>query len=178
MSRSIGGRDRPPKAGLTSMARGIQSILFVCLGNICRSPLAEGVMRHKLQLAGLGEQVRLDSCGTGPWHVGNPPDRRSVGIARQHGIAMDDLRARKVRRQDFYEFELILAMDRDNLADLQAIQPRDGIAELALYLDYCEVADDLGFDEVPDPYYGGDRGFGAVYAMIDRASNFLVARCR
>ncbi len=177
VSHSRSGYDHN-KAGLTSMAHGIQSILFVCLGNICRSPLAEGVMRHKLREAGLERQVRLDSCGTGPWHVGNPPDRRSVGVARQHGVEMDDLRARKVRRQDFYDFELILAMDQDNLADLIAIQPRDGTAELALYLDYCGVAADLGFDEVPDPYFGGDRGFEEVYRMIDRASDVLLARCR
>lgn len=160
------------------MSNPIQSILFVCLGNICRSPLAEGVMRHKLKLSGLDHQVRLDSCGTGAWHVGNQPDRRSMQVAASHGVAMDDLRARKVRRQDFYSFDLILAMDHSNLDDLHAIQPADGQAEVALYLDYCELASDLGVDEVPDPYYGGADGFERVYDMIDRASDYLIERCR
>ena len=160
------------------MSETIQSILFVCLGNICRSPLAEGVMRHKLKQAGLDHQVHLDRCGTGAWHVGNQPDRRSMQVAAQHGVAMDDLRARQVRQQDFYAFDLILAMDHSNLADLRAIEPADGQADVALYLDYCELAADLSTDEVPDPYYGGADGFERVYGMIDRASSYLLERCR
>ena len=154
------------------------SILFVCLGNICRSPLAEGVMRHKVREAGLEHAIGLDSCGTGPWHLGNAPDRRSIAIGASHGVRLDDLRARKVTGQDFHRFDLILAMDRGNLADLHDIQPDGSHAEVALYLDYCGLFDVLGFDEVPDPYYGGKDGFAAVYEMIDAASDVLMEKVR
>ena len=154
------------------------SILFVCLGNICRSPLAEGVMRHKVFDAGLVNDFVLDSCGTGAWHVGNPPDRRSIGVGARHGVDLSDLRARKVQVDDFHSFDLILAMDRSNLSDLRRLQPRDGRAKLALYLDYCGLGPSLGFDEVPDPYYGGADGFEDVFHMIDQASNVLLAKHR
>lgn len=150
------------------------SILFVCLGNICRSPLAEGIMRHHVAEAGLVSSFLLDSAGTGAWHVGNPPDRRSVGVGASHGVDLSDLRARKIHQDDFYSFDLILAMDRSNLADLRAMQPQDGHAEVELYLGYCGQ----GYNEVPDPYYGGADGFEAVYQMIDRASATLLNRYR
>ena len=152
------------------------SILFVCLGNICRSPLAEGVMRHKIGATGLESRFSLDSCGTGPWHVGNPPDRRSIAIARSHGIDLTDQRARKLRRNDFIDFDLILAMDRSNLSDLKAMRPDSSVSEVALYLDYCGLSDALGFDEVPDPYFGGSDGFEAAYQMISKASDILLSR--
>ncbi len=148
------------------------SILFVCLGNICRSPLAEGVMRHKVQQAGQTDRFSLDSAGTGAWHVGNPADRRSVSVGAIHGVDLSDLRARQVSVEDFYRFDLILAMDVSNLSDLRSMQPEDGVAELALYRSYC----DDGEQDVPDPYYGGDRGFEDVYQMIDRASDVLLTK--
>lgn len=146
------------------------SILFVCLGNICRSPLAEGVMRHKVGAAGLQKRFSLDSAGTGAWHVGNPADRRSIAVGATHGVDLADLRARQVSVEDFYHFDLILAMDHSNLSDLRAMQPNDGMADLALYLSYCGQ----GETDVPDPYYGGDRGFEEVYQMIAKASDFLL----
>jgi protein-tyrosine phosphatase len=148
------------------------SILFVCLGNICRSPLAEGVMRHKVRQAGQMDRFSLDSAGTGAWHVGNPADRRSVSVGAIHGVDLSDLRARQVSVEDFYRFDLILAMDVSNLSDLRSMQPGDGVAELALYRSYC----DDGEQDVPDPYYGGDRGFEDVYQMINRASDVLLAK--
>ena len=156
------------------MPQAIKSILFVCLGNICRSPLAEGVMRHKVRLQGLEQRLLLDSCGTGAWHVGNKPDRRSIKVAASHGIAIDDLRARKVNPQDFHRFDLILAMDRSNLSDLEAMRPANAQAELGLYLEFCQLSPELGFDEVPDPYFGGPDGFQTVFEMIDRASDSLI----
>lgn len=148
------------------------SILFVCLGNICRSPLAEGVMRHKVRQAGQTDRFSLDSAGTGAWHVGNPADRRSVSVGAIHGVDLSDLRARQVSVEDFYRFDLILAMDVSNLSDLRSMQPGDGVAELALYRSYC----DDGEQDVPDPYYGGDRGFEDVYQMINRASDVLLTK--
>jgi protein-tyrosine phosphatase len=148
------------------------SSLFVCLGNICRSPLAEGVMRHKVRQAGQMDRFSLDSAGTGAWHVGNPADRRSVSVGAIHGVDLSDLRARQVSVEDFYRFDLILAMDVSNLSDLRSMQPGDGVAELALYRSYC----DDGEQDVPDPYYGGDRGFEDVYQMINRASDVLLAK--
>ncbi|MCV6545778.1 MAG: low molecular weight phosphotyrosine protein phosphatase [Cohaesibacter sp.] len=148
------------------------SILFVCLGNICRSPLAEGVMRHFVQQAGLDQRFMLDSAGTGAWHVGNQADCRSIAVGGEHGVDLSDLRARQVEREDFYRFDLILAMDASNLADLNAMQPSDGTANLALYRSYCND----GQKDVPDPYYGGDQGFEAVYQMIERASQVLLAK--
>ena len=120
----------------------------------------------------------LDSCGTGAWHVGNPPDSRSVGVGAVHGVDLSDLRARKIGLDDFYAFDLVLAMDRSNLADLRSMQPRDGTAEVALYLDYCGLGPHLGFSEVPDPYYGGINGFEDVYEMIDQASDILLQKLR
>ncbi|WP_316858295.1 low molecular weight protein-tyrosine-phosphatase [uncultured Cohaesibacter sp.] len=154
------------------------SVLFVCLGNICRSPLAEGVLRHKAEENGLAEQFLLDSAGIGAWHVGNPPDRRMVATAHSHGTDLSRLRARQIGLEDYYAFDLILALDRNNLADLRKSQPRDGTAELALYLDYCGLSQRLGFNEVPDPYYGGRDAFEDVYQMVDEASDILLQKLR
>ncbi|SNY90590.1 protein-tyrosine phosphatase [Cohaesibacter sp. ES.047] len=152
------------------------SILFVCLGNICRSPLAEGVLRHKAAELGLQDRFVLDSCGIGKWHVGNPPDRRSIDIARHHGVDLSDLRVRQLGLDDFYGYDFILAMDRSNLADIRSAQPRDGRAEIALYLDYCGLGSRLGFNEVPDPYYGGANGFEDVFQMVSFASDILIQK--
>ncbi|WP_319531509.1 low molecular weight protein-tyrosine-phosphatase [uncultured Cohaesibacter sp.] len=154
------------------------SILFVCLGNICRSPLAEGVLRHRAREAGVSDHFMLDSCGIGTWHLGSAPDRRSIDIAARHGVELSDLKARKLSLDDYYGFDLILAMDRSNLADIRAKQPRDGRAEIALYLDYCGLGSRLGFNEVPDPYYGGADGFEDVFQMISLASDILIQKHR
>ncbi|MBD8877379.1 low molecular weight protein-tyrosine-phosphatase [Roseibium polysiphoniae] len=142
------------------------SILFVCLGNICRSPLAEGIFRHTLKEAGRIEGIQIDSAGTGTWHEGNPPDPRSIEVATRYGIDISGQRARQVRQQDFSDFDLILAMDKSNLSKLRQIAPKDATAHLRLFLDAPE-------HEVPDPYYGGDKGFEAVFHMLRSASERL-----
>ncbi|MDV7210340.1 low molecular weight protein-tyrosine-phosphatase [Azotobacter beijerinckii] len=149
-------------------------ILFVCLGNICRSPTAEGVFRQRVSAAGLEERIRIDSAGTGDWHVGKAPDARTCRAARRRGYDLDVLRARQVCREDFSRFDLILAMDRSNLKDLQAMRPGDALAELDLYLRRYALEE----DEVPDPYYGGEEGFEQVLDLLERASDELLAEIR
>ena len=143
------------------------SVLFVCLGNICRSPLGEGVLAHRLEEEDLSDRVRVDSAGTGAWHEGEPPDSRSTDVARRHGIDLGG-RARRVRVEDFHEFDYIFAMDRSNLRDLRHLeQEAGGGAVLALFRDFDPSADeDL---DVPDPYYGGPDGFDLMFEMIDRS---------
>jgi len=146
-------------------------ILFVCMGNICRSPTAEGVFRTMAMAAGVA--VEVDSAGTGGWHVGEAPDQRATAAAAQRGVDLSTQRARQARISDFHEFDHILAMDRDNLEDLTAIMPPDARAELRLFLDY---APDQPVREVPDPYYGGPQGFERVLDLIEAASAGLLAR--
>lgn len=143
-------------------------VLFVCLGNICRSPLAEGVMRHLADQAGIALEVA--SAGTGGWHVGEAPDRRSHEVARRHGVSLDGQRARKIEREDFSRFDLIVAMDAENMADLEALRPKRSEARLARLRDW----DPLGGGDVPDPYYGGEQGFEDVYAMVERSCGALL----
>ena len=145
-------------------------VLFVCLGNICRSPLAEGLARHRA--AALGLDWEFDSAGTGSWHVGHPPDPRACAEARRRATPIDDLRARQVVREDFQRFDLILAADRSVLHALEALRPSAARAELALLLDRAGVE---SRGEVPDPYYGDEAGFAAVYALLERAVDALLA---
>ncbi|WP_043310046.1 low molecular weight protein-tyrosine-phosphatase [Pseudomonas sp. ML96] len=149
-------------------------VLFVCMGNICRSPTAEGVFRHRLAQAGLHELVTVDSAGTGDWHVGKAPDGRSSQAALTRGYDLSSLRARQVQREDFHGFDLILAMDHDNLARLQALRPATGGAELDLFLRRYQLA----LDEVPDPYYGGADGFEQVLDLIEQASDALLVEIK
>ena len=150
-----------------------ESILFVCLGNICRSPTAEAVFRAKAQRAGLASRLAIDSAGTGSWHVGNPPDWRAVAHASKRGYDLSPLRARQVARADFSRFGRIFAMDRSNLADLERMRPPDHAGHLGLLLDL--VPQHRGRD-VPDPYDGGDAGFETVLDLIESASDALVMR--
>ena len=145
-------------------------VLFVCLGNICRSPTAEGVLRHKLQLAGLASQVDVASAGTGNWHVGQPPDKRTQRAAKLRGYDLSAQRAQQVSAADFSRYELIFAMDNSNLRDLQALQPVSGKAELDLFLRRYKGVK----HEVPDPYYDGEQGFEEVLDLIERACDLLV----
>jgi protein-tyrosine phosphatase len=145
-------------------------VLFVCLGNICRSPTAEGVLRHKLREAGLADHVEVASAGTGDWHVGKAPDQRSQAAARLRGYDLSAQRAQQVTRADFAAYDLILAMDNSNLRHLKALQPAKGKAELDLFLRRYESE----IDEVPDPYYDGDQGFEQVLDLIERATDRLV----
>lgn len=149
-------------------------VLFVCLGNICRSPTAEGVLRHKLRGAGLEDRVQVDSAGTGDWHVGKAPDSRTRQAAQRRGYDLSALRARQIEAADFQRFDLILAMDQSNLRNLQSLRPADAHADLDLYLRRYELA----LDEVPDPYYGGEDGFEQVLDLIEQASDALLMEIR
>ncbi len=144
-------------------------VLFVCLGNICRSPTAEGVMRHLVRAEGLEDAVEIDSAGTGSWHVGHAPDERSAGAARERGIEIAG-QARQVDAADFEAFDLILAMDRSNHDELHALAPDEQARErVRLLREYDPEAVAAGDLEVPDPYYGGPDGFEQVLDLVTRA---------
>ena len=152
------------------------SVLFVCLGNICRSPLGEGILVHRLDQEGLSDRVRVDSAGTGAWHQGEPADPRSTDVALQHGISLRG-RARRVRPEDFYDFDYIFAMDGENLRDLRHLESQqnegaDGSAVLSLFREFDPVQDEPL--DVPDPYYGGTDGFDLMFEMIDRTCAVFV----
>lgn len=147
------------------------NVLFVCLGNICRSPTAEGVFRHLATEAGRGDVIATDSSGMGGWHIGKPPDERSQAAARRRGIEIGDLRARQTQAHDFHKFDYIIAMDRENMSDLTAMCPPGHEHRLHMMLDF---ADGLTETEVPDPYFGTD-GFDYVLDMIENASRGLLA---
>jgi len=146
------------------------SVLMVCTGNICRSPTADGLLRHALREAGLHEQVLVDSAGTHGYHIGEPPDPRSVDTARRYGVDIAMLRARQLAAEDFQRFDLILAMDQGHLQILQRLCPAAERHRLKLYLDY---APRFG-REVPDPYYGGPDGFETVWRMCTTVTAALV----
>ncbi|MER9403901.1 low molecular weight phosphotyrosine protein phosphatase [Mesorhizobium caraganae] len=145
----------------------INSILFVCLGNICRSPLAEGVFRAVL--AERGRDMVLDSAATGGWNLGEAPDPRSVTIAARHGIDISGQRARKVRPEDFARFDLILGMDRQNVRDLKLMAPAGAGERIHLLAEFAQGK----ARDVPDPYYDGAEAFASVYRMIREASEAL-----
>ena len=147
------------------------AVLFVCLGNICRSPLAEAAFRHAAELADL--DVIIDSAGTGNWHVGEPPDRRARAEALRHGIDISSYRARQVGVDDFQRFTHILALDHQNLADLEAIAPIDGQASLSLLLDHVEG---LEGQPVADPYFGGKEGFAETWEQVSLAAQALAEK--
>lgn len=146
-------------------------ILFVCLGNICRSPLGEALLRAKAEALGLDGRVEADSAGTGGWHQGDPPDPRSIAAARRHGIDISGLRARKVRLADFSDFDMIFAMDRSNLRDLVKITPHDSSADIHLFMDFVSGEK----RDVPDPYYGDDGDFEVVCQMLSQGCDRLLS---
>jgi protein-tyrosine phosphatase len=146
------------------------------MGNICRSPTAEGVMRHLLRERGLEDEIELDSAGTGGWHVGNPPDRRATAAARARGIVLEGA-ARQVRPSDFEQFDLLLAADRENLADLRAIAPDEAARAKVRLLRSFDPASDGDLD-VPDPYYGGPDGFEDVLDLVEAACRGLLDELR
>jgi protein-tyrosine phosphatase len=146
------------------------SILFVCLGNICRSPLAEGIYRHLT--AGTSEKPSIASAAIGNWHVGNPPDRRSIKVAASHGIDISGQRARQVSPGDFHDFDLVVAMDGSNLAKLRSLRPESATARLHLF---AELAFGTNQD-VPDPYYGDLADFEQVYSMLFSGCNAVVSK--
>ena len=146
------------------------AILFLCLGNICRSPLAEGAARAAFADAGI--DAMLDSAGTGDWHVGRPPDQRAQAEARRRGTDIGDLRARQLTSDDFYRFDLILAADDTNLRDARAIAPAEATARLRLMLDLVRGREGEG---VIDPYYGDEGGFAATWDDVSAVAAALVA---
>lgn len=144
-------------------------VLFVCLGNICRSPTAEGAFRGLVEREGLGDQIEIDSAGTAAFHVGEPPDGRAQAEAKRRGIDISGLRGRQARSEDFKTFDYVLAMDASNHQNLLRICPAGHEDRLDMFLDF---APDVGRREVPDPYYEG--GFDSVYDMIEQAAQGLL----
>ena len=151
------------------------NVLMVCMGNICRSPLAHGHFEALVREEGLVGRIRVDSAGTHAYHIGKSPDPRSQDTARRHGLDLSAQRARQVCAEDFDAFDYIIAMDRDNLAILDRLATDSSRARLQLFLEY---APELAEEEVPDPYYGGPDGFEHVYKLVDSASRGLLAAIR
>ena len=147
-------------------------VLFVCMGNICRSPVAEGIFLHLVKTRNLSDRFEVDSCGIGDWHLGHSADPRSQDVARRNGIELA-CTARKIdRTRDFETFDWILAMDRQNYRDLENLSPREHLAKIHLMREFDPEAEERA--EVPDPYYGGPTGFDSMYAMLKRScENFL-----
>lgn len=147
-------------------------VLFVCLGNICRSPTAEAVFRHQVKAAGLNQRIHIDSAGTGDWHIGKAPDPRTIDEAAKRNYDLTALRARQVSSADFANYDYVIAMDKENLKNLKAMQPTDYQGYLGLFLPFSS---DSGEEEVPDPYYGGPEGFTLVLDMVEKASQGLLS---
>jgi len=150
-------------------------VLFVCTGNICRSPTADGVFRHLVREAGLEAKVRVDSAGTHDYHAGEPPDERAQVHALRRGYDLSALRARQVARGDFERFDLVLAMDRGHLRVLQRLAPPEHRHKLRLFMEFAATR---RRDEVPDPYYGGAGGFEEVLDMVEDAAHGLLEELR
>lgn len=148
-----------------------QSVLFVCLGNICRSPLAEAAFGNEAER--LGIDVEIDSAGTGDWHIGHPPDTRAVAVAQKNGVDISHLRARQVTPQDFHRFDHIVALDAQNLANLRRMQPADGKAELSLLLDHVEGREG---EAVADPYYGEAEHFDVTWTDVVEGAKALARK--
>lgn len=152
------------------MGKRMVKVLFVCLGNICRSPTAHGVFAQLVQMRGLEHKIYIESAGTGGWHVGEAPDRRAQQAAKARGYDLSRLRAQQVEPGDFERFDYILAMDHQNLRDLKAMCPVDYEGMLELFLQFSEA----DVQEVPDPYYGGADGFSQVLDLVESASKGLL----
>lgn len=158
------------------------SVIFVCLGNICRSPLAEGVFRAQVEAAGLRHRFRIDSAGTSAYHVGEPPDPGSVRVAREHGIDLSAQRARQFVEEDLGDFDYVIAMDPSNKINIERLRQRSATplaGQLWLMRNFEESSDGSGEDRgVPDPWGGGAHGFEAVYDLVDRSCRHLLAHIR
>jgi protein-tyrosine phosphatase len=157
------------------MAKRNIHVLFVCMGNICRSPTAQGAFERLVAEAGLDEVIAIDSAGTHAYHVGEPPDRRAQATALERGVDLSGQRARQVEHLDFERFDYVLAMDRQNLLALERLCPVDHRHKVRLFL---EFASELPEQEVPDPYYGGQSGFDRVFDMVEAAGRGLLEEIR
>ena len=147
-------------------------LLIVCLGNICRSPMAEGALRARVQAAGLDDRVEVDSVGTGSWHLGDPPDPRAIATAARHGVDISGLRARQLSAADYRDFDWLLCADPDNVADVVARAPAGARARIGLLMEWAgECA-----EGVPDPYTGGEAEFEHAWTLVDRAAQAIVRR--
>jgi protein-tyrosine phosphatase len=150
------------------------SVLFVCMGNICRSPTAEGVFRHLVDELGLSEQIFIDSAGTHAYHTGEPPDRRALAAAKRRGFSLDGIQARRVTDEDFERFDLVLAMDKLNHVTLMERADESHHEKIRLFLEYSRGPE----SDVPDPYYGGATGFERVLDLVEDASRGLLESLR
>ena len=150
------------------------AVLFVCMGNICRSPTAEGVFRHVVTEAGVEDHFEIDSAGTHAYHVGEPSDRRSRAAAQRRGISLDGLAARRVEPEDYEKFDYVLAMDSDNLRLMQEQADEEYHGRLRLFLEFAPGTE----SEVPDPYYGGAAGFERVLDLVEKASRSMLETLR
>jgi len=150
-------------------------LLVVCLGNICRSPMAEGALRARLEAAGLGHRVEVDSAGLGHWHAGQPPDRRAIRCAAAHGVDISGLRARQIVDADYTRFDVLLCADADVLYTVRAHAPGGATAETALLLDWCGLGEQA---QIPDPYTLNYAAFEAAWRMVDDAAAALVERLK
>ncbi len=152
------------------MGASSYGVLFVCTGNICRSPTAEGLFRHRARAAGQADRFLIDSAGTHGYHAGEPPDLRSIAAALTRGFEIDDLRARLLTAEDFHRFNLILAMDEGHMTFMKQLAPPGSRAALRMFLDY---APHTGLQSVPDPYYGGARDFNIVLDLVEQGVDGL-----
>ena len=146
-------------------------VLFVCLGNICRSPSAHGVFQQLVTKAGLQHQIEVDSAGTGAWHIGKPPDKRAIAAASKRGYDLSPLRARQFKADDLQQFDYVLAMDKENLQDMLAAKQSAPRGRVGLFLEFDKNSE---YTEVPDPFYGGSKGFERVLDLIESASHGLL----
>jgi protein-tyrosine phosphatase len=165
----MGSRNRG--GGGAGLAKPAFAVLMVCMGNICRSPTAEAALRQRLQAAGLAKRVLVDSAGTHAYHIGSPPDERAQRHGQARGLDLSGLRARKVAAEDFTRFDLVLAMDRDNLAELLRLAPDGTAGRVKLLMDFARTQRDIR--EIPDPYYGTEAGFERVLDLVGDACDGL-----
>jgi protein-tyrosine phosphatase len=148
-------------------------LLVVCLGNICRSPMAEGALRARIAASPLAGKATVDSAGTGGWHAGQPPDRRAISCAHGHGVDISMLRARQLRKQDYSEFDWLLCADRENLRDVIGQAPASARDKVALLMEWAGIEGD---GAIPDPYTGGPAEFEHTWRLVDSAAQAVVAR--